>query len=141
MMAYWGDAAIPSVAALASYATACGNLLVYREVPPMVTPPANVEPQEVGFPPSTFPTVFADGVISLINSAHVVKFFLGRTEPEFSGGTSKGKVQAFEQVIMPIDGFASTYAFFEGATARLVRDGLISQEAVDNMRRAVGTKV
>jgi hypothetical protein len=64
-----------------------------------------------GFPPFNFPTVFADGVLSMANSPSVVKFYLARVEPSFAGD-GRSQMQAFAQVIMPIDGFAMMFVFF-----------------------------
>ena len=86
------------------------------------------------FPPASFPTVFADGVMSLANSPAVVKFFLSRTEPSFIGdGTST--TQAFAQVIMPMDAFAGTFAFFEAAIKKYLAEGLITEARLDELRQ------
>jgi hypothetical protein len=86
------------------------------------------------YPPASFPTVFADGVLSVANSPTVVKFFLSRTEPSFTGdGTSIN--QAFAQVVMPMDAFAGTFAFFEVAIKKYIAEGLITEARLDELRR------
>jgi hypothetical protein len=85
------------------------------------------------YPPSNFPVVFADGVMSIANSAVNVKFYLARSEPSFSGDGSSVN-QAFAQVIMPMDGFATMFTFFEVAIAKYITDGLIRQERVEELR-------
>ena len=86
------------------------------------------------FPPSQFPTVFADGVMSIANSASVVKFYLYRFEPSFSG-SGQSRNQAFAQVVMPMDGFAAAFALFERAVSQYVAQGLLPKERLDGFRR------
>jgi hypothetical protein len=75
--------------------------------------PATMQPGE--YPPPHFPTVFADGVQSLITSPTVVKYFLMRFEPSFTGD-GKSQMQAFAQVVMPLEAFASMSVFFRFST-------------------------
>jgi hypothetical protein len=89
--------------------------------------------QSAGFPPANFPTVFADGVVSMSTSASVVKFFLARVEPNFAGDNTN-QVQAFAQVIMPIDGFARMFVFFEAQLRILVQNGVVSEQSLAEMR-------
>jgi hypothetical protein len=86
------------------------------------------------YPPPHFPTVFADGVSNIANTPTIVKFFMMRFEPSL---TSSGpqKPQAFAQVIMPMDGFMATFAFFEAAIKRYLSQGTISEERLNEMRR------
>src|SRR5690242_7366458 len=86
------------------------------------------------FPPPQFPTVFADGVMSVANSTSVVKFYLFRFEPSFSG-SGQSQTQPFVQVVMPIDGFVATFAFFEAAVTRYKEQGLITQSRIDEIRQ------
>lgn len=86
------------------------------------------------FPPPHFPTVYADGVSSLANSAAVVKFYFSRTEPNILG-TGGSKIQPFAQVIMPIDGFAAMFVFFERAIAHLQDQKLLTTEQLQEMRK------
>jgi hypothetical protein len=86
------------------------------------------------FPPSQFPTVFADGVMSIANSSTVVKFFLFRFEPSFSG-SGQSQTQPFAQVVMPMDGFAATFSFFEAAVKKYIEQGLITQSRLDEFRK------
>jgi len=88
------------------------------------------------YPAPTFPTVFADGVGSLTNSPSIVKFFLSRFEPDLAG-TAPAKVQAFAQVIMPMEAFATTTLFFERALAGFVKQGFITQERLNEMRKVI----
>jgi hypothetical protein len=90
------------------------------------------------FPGPQFPTVFADGVASLVNSPAVVKFFLSRFEPSF-GGDGRSQLQAFAQVVMPMDGFASMFVFFEAQLRVLVQAGYITEERLTELR-AIFTK-
>jgi hypothetical protein len=85
------------------------------------------------FPTSEFPAVFADGVISLVNSPAVVKFFLGRFEPSFSGD-GRTQLNPITQIIMPIDGFANMFVFFEAQLRVLVQTGYITEARLTELR-------
>jgi hypothetical protein len=87
------------------------------------------------FPPPHFPTVFADAVSNIVNSATIVKFSLSRFEPSL---TSSGpqRSQAFAQVIMSMEGFAASFTFFEAAINRYISQGLISEERLNEFRAA-----
>jgi hypothetical protein len=99
--------------------------------------PADVEPPDIkdgDFPAPQFPTVFADGVLSLVNSPTVVKFFLARIEPSFSGD-GRSHMQAFAQVVMPLDGFANMFVFFEAQLKAMLSRGLITEDRLAELRR------
>jgi hypothetical protein len=85
------------------------------------------------FPPPNLPTVFADGVMSIANSSSVIKFFLARIEPSFAGD-GRSQLQAFAQVIMPMDGFASMFVFFEAQLSVLVQSGVITEQRLAELR-------
>jgi hypothetical protein len=89
--------------------------------------------QSSGFPPPNFPTVFADSVQSLINSQTIVKFYLARFEPSFVGD-GRTQMQSFAQVIMPMDGFASMFVFFEAQLRVLVQNGFITEARLAELR-------
>jgi hypothetical protein len=91
----------------------------------MVDDTAKAPPAD-DFPSPQFPTVFADGVMSVANSLTIVKFFLYRFEPSFSG-SGQSQTQPFAQVVMPMDAFAATFSFFEAAVQKYIEQGLISQ--------------
>jgi hypothetical protein len=90
-------------------------------------------PQANEFPPPNFPTVFADGVLSLVNSRTTVKYFLARFEPSFIGD-GRSQMQAFAQVVMPMDGFAMMFVFFEAQIRVLVENGYITEEHLNELR-------
>ena len=89
------------------------------------------------FPSHLFPTMFADGVMSIANSPTTVKFFLFRFDPSFSG-SGQSQTQPFAQVVMHIDAFAATYSFFEAAVKKYMEQGLISQSRLDEFRELHG---
>lgn len=86
------------------------------------------------YPPFNFPCVFADGVSSLSYSKSVVKFFLCRFEPEL-GGTPGSKLTPMAQVVMPMEAFIATLAFFEIRLEALKAAGLVTQSQLDEARR------
>jgi hypothetical protein len=90
-------------------------------------------------PPTQFPSsptvevVFADYVWSLTNSPAVVKYYLARFDPSFSGD---GRVQPTPvvQIVMPMDGFISMVAFFEAQLKILVAAGVVSEARLAQAR-------
>lgn len=88
------------------------------------------------FPAPHFPTVFADGVSTLVNSPSVVKFFLARFDPSFAGD-GRSQLQAIAQVVMPLDGFATMFVFFETQLRHLVQGGFISEARLAEIRAAL----
>jgi hypothetical protein len=87
------------------------------------------------FPGHGFPTVFADGVMSMAHSPTMVKFFLHRFDPDFAS-SGESQVQPIAQVVMPMEGFVATYAFFERSVKAFIERGVVSQERVDEFRNA-----
>jgi len=94
---------------------------------------AAAEPGRIDFPTPQFPTVFADAVGSLVNSPTIVKFFLSRFESSFAGD-GRSQLQPFAQVIMPMDGFANMFVFFETQARRLVEAGYITEARLTELR-------
>ena len=88
---------------------------------------------QADFPAPQFPTEFADGVMSLVYSPTVIKFFLSRFEPSFAGD-GRSQMQAFAQVVMPMDGFASMVMFFEAYLRVLVQAGHITEARLGELR-------
>src|SRR5580704_11518230 len=86
------------------------------------------------YPAPSFPTVFADGVSNIAYGPVIVKFFLTRLEPSITVINAPVKPQPFAQVVMPLDGFLSTFVFFENLVENLVRQGTVSQEKLNNLR-------
>ena len=86
------------------------------------------------FPPPALPTVYADGVLNLANSPHTVKFYLYRLDPSMTG-TAGQQVQPFAQIVMPLNGFVGATLFFQKMLDALVRDGTVSKEFLEDMRR------
>jgi len=98
-------------------------------------PIAPIHPPE--FPAPNFPTVFCDGVQSLANSATVVKLFLSRFDPDMWGG-GDSRMQPIAQVVMPMEAFIVTAAFFDQRIKLWLEQGLIRQDYVDQVRRTAG---
>lgn len=97
--------------------------------------PADIETKTapVDFPTPEFPTVFADGVISLVNSPAVVKFFLGRFDPSFAGD-GRTQLNPITQIIMPMDTFANMCVFFEAQLRIFVQAGYITEARLTEIR-------
>jgi hypothetical protein len=85
------------------------------------------------FAPSTFPTVFADGVLSFTIGQQIVRFYLFRTDPNMFG-KGGGKTNPFAQVIMPTVGFLQSMMFLQQQLERMVEAGIYTKEDVENAR-------
>jgi hypothetical protein len=82
------------------------------------------------------PVVFCDGVMSHSFAPGISKFYLYRTDasPDVSEGNKNIPVL---QIVMSASGFAGMLHFFNHRLALMVRDGVISQEAVDEIKKHV----
>ena len=100
-----------------------------------------------GFPDGTFPNIYADGVWSISWGNGVVKFYLHRSEPSFSGMGSAKQVPV-AQIVMPIAAFSLVAAFFQAQLGAMLGENVISNELVaehravfhDEQGRAGGTR-
>jgi hypothetical protein len=88
------------------------------------------------FPNQSIPLIFADGVISQAYSPGIVKFYLGRNDPEIRGGSTANIVNV-AQVVMPIAGFVATFVFFEQRLQMMIEGGLLNQADIDTARAAL----
>jgi hypothetical protein len=98
---------------------------------PRVAPPLGK------YPPPDLPTIYVDSGISLANTQAVVKFYLGRLDPDMQaiyGPESRPVVQ----LVMPIEGFVATFAFLESAIQRMTRQGTIKEDALKTARQVAG---
>jgi hypothetical protein len=95
-----------------------------------ITPPLSDE-----FP-SDLPTIFADGIMNLANSAQIVKCYLFRVDPGVKDVT-KAYQKPCAQIVMPLDALVNTYVFLEGAIEKLRGQGFISIETVETARKAL----
>jgi hypothetical protein len=90
------------------------------------------------FPGSTFPTAFADGVLSFVPSPQLVKFYLYRLDPNMFG--RGGSVpNPFAQVIMPMAGFLQSTVFLQQQIERMIAHGTITQKQLDDAKALYGT--
>ena len=88
-------------------------------------------------PPASFPTVYADGVLNVAPGPYTVKFYLLRLDPAFDGNP-EARAQPFLQIAMPTISFVQMVVFFEKALADLVKQGVVAQSMVDEVRKALG---
>jgi|RhiMetdeSRZDD1v2_1073273.scaffolds.fasta_scaffold499992_3 hypothetical protein len=103
----------------------------------MATSP-EVYPPQTKYPAEDFRTMFADSVLNVARSSSVVKFYLARTEPSFTGDNTY-LTQPFAQIVMPIDRFIQAVLFFEQSIDQFVNEGAISQEQLDQIKQSIGT--
>ena len=89
--------------------------------------------------PSDLPTIFADGIMNLANSAQIIKFYLFRVDPGMRDVT-KAYQKPCAQIIMPLEALVTTYVFLEGAIEKLRGQGVVSTEALETARKALGGK-
>jgi hypothetical protein len=92
-----------------------------------------------GFPPPTLATIYCDGILNAAPSAHIVRFYLYRQDPD-QVAKPKHKNQIVAQIIMPVDGFISSSLFFESALKKFVEQGTISQQMVDKIKQTTQTE-
>lgn len=90
-----------------------------------------IEPSTIEYP--DVPTIFADGIINLANSAHVAKFYLYRLDPSVKD-VDKAQAKACAQIVLPLDGLANTFAFLEAIIEKLQKQGLISEKQLAQAR-------
>ena len=94
---------------------------------------------EDGFPPPTLPSIYCDGILNVAPSAHVVKFYLYRQDPD-QAAKPRYKNQVIAQVIMPVRAFVNSGLFFERALKQFVEQGTISQQMVDEIKLSIQTE-
>jgi len=86
-------------------------------------------PVPLAYPAVTCPTVFADGVLNLSIAPGVVKYYLLRFEPSFSG-VNQFETQPIAQIVMPTEGFVTTALYFNAQIERLIKANFITRERV-----------
>ena len=79
--------------------------------------------QNPEYPSPSSLTIFADSVSNAAYGPQIVKFFLTRSDPSINVTNSPFKIQAFAQVVMPLEGFLGTSAFFETIVNSKSRNG------------------
>ena len=89
---------------------------------------------DVEYPGTTIPTIFADGIVNLANSAHIVKFYLFRFDPNVKD-VSKAQAIPCAQAVFPIDGFVNAFAFLESAVEKLRVQGIITDQILAAARK------
>jgi hypothetical protein len=88
------------------------------------------------FPTPAFPVVYSDGVVSLVPTAPIVKFYLYRLDPNiFAQGGSN--VTLLVQIIMPTPSFVATAIFFQQQLERMLELKLITKEQVDPIKSQI----
>jgi hypothetical protein len=83
--------------------------------------------------PSDLPTIFADGIMNLANSAQIVKCYLFRVDPGMKDVT-KAYQKPCAQIVMPLDALVTTFVFLEGAIEKLRGQGFVSDQALETAR-------
>lgn len=81
---------------------------------------------------SDVPVFFADNIVSQSYGAGISKFYFARIDTDVLVAGPNRTVPV-AQAIMPAEGFARAVAFFNHRLKLMVRDGVISQEAVDEI--------
>jgi hypothetical protein len=86
------------------------------------------------YPPYNIPTIFADGIATMAYGHSMVRLYLARHDPSLRPHDVSAKTQPFAQVVMPLNGFAETAVFFGSVLSRLVRDRLLSEDLLTDLR-------
>jgi hypothetical protein len=82
------------------------------------------------FPSFNFPSVFADGVLSHVNSLGMSKFYLYRTDPNMFGRGGAITTPTV-QINMPTHGLVQSVAFLHQRVQFLIRRGDVTQSDWD----------
>jgi hypothetical protein len=85
-----------------------------------------------GYPPLEVPTIYTDGVTSIVPGNHIIKFYLSRIDPSFEV-TSPTSTQVCAQIVMPIAGFVQLVGFFEKNLKRMIKNQTVTQAQVDEL--------
>jgi hypothetical protein len=91
-------------------------------------------PIEQEFPNSEIPAIFADGIMNIANSQHIVKFYFFRFDPSIKNPAA-ARSQMAAQAILPMDGFINAFAFLEAAVEKLKVQGIITNESLEKARK------
>jgi hypothetical protein len=87
------------------------------------------------YPPSTLPTVYADGILNLSNTQQVVKMYLTRHDPSLGPEDDlPQQQQVFAQLLMPVAAFVQSVLFLEAAMNRLAKTNVVKQADIDESR-------
>jgi hypothetical protein len=79
------------------------------------------------------PAIYAEGIYNLANTASIAKFYLIRHDASVVAA-SKAQVTPVAQIIFPLDGLVSSFAFLEDAINKLIVQGVISAESLNAAR-------
>jgi hypothetical protein len=85
------------------------------------------------FPGTHVPVIFADRVSSASWSATVIKFYFARSNPTADGTTGVAEDVA-AQVVMPLESFAATAAFFDATVRVLIDEKKLAAEQFESLR-------
>jgi hypothetical protein len=85
------------------------------------------------YPGIEIPTIFADGVMNLANSPHVMKFYLFRLDPS-AKDMQKAQARVCAQIVLPMNGFLNMVAFLERAVEGLRAQGIVTEEDISAAR-------
>lgn len=91
------------------------------------------------YPAKDLPIIFADHVPSTSWQGGVAKFYLMRNDPSISADLTHN-AQLVAQIVMPIHGFALAAVFFEEQLKRMIEDGTLKPEAIEQMRASYRVK-
>ncbi len=89
---------------------------------------------EPDYPPAAAPTIFTDSVLNVARNENVVKFYLGRSDPD-ALNDGRSKVVIVGQVVMGFKTFMQTAVFFESVLDNMVREKVVTQQEIDNLRK------
>jgi hypothetical protein len=95
---------------------------------------ASPPPEAPEYPPPGLPVIYSDGVPSASWGAEVVKFYLARNDPDFRASAAPRKQNIYAQVVMPLNSFLQSTAFFDSILDRMVREGTLTAEQVATAR-------
>lgn len=74
--------------------------------------------------------------MNIANGPNVIKFYLYRVDPTVNGEMAQ-QVTPCAQIIMPVDGFLTTFAFMEHAIADLIKKGELPKDLLEARRASI----
>ncbi|HEY4135785.1 MAG TPA: hypothetical protein VGO34_11280 [Alphaproteobacteria bacterium] len=93
------------------------------------------EDTDIVFAQSRVPTIYSDGALNCAFNKSIMKIHFARSNPAV-GPASGTTTELCAQIVMPIDGFLSSFVFFQNHIKRMLKDGLIKQADLDSLQTA-----
>lgn len=88
------------------------------------------------YPSAETPAIFADGVLNVARMSGIVRFYLGRQDPD-AVADGKARSAIVGQVIMPVRSFMETAMFFRLTLDEMVAKGTVTAAELEEISKAL----